>query len=256
MSKARRRAKQKARQPASRNRSTQAGREAGRPSRPRGRAPLRRPWWRSGWAVGGAIALAIAVGVAVQATRSGTGSGSGTPRNALGPGGSEIEGKASAPVLVEQYGDFQCPNCGIFQRETGGTIKQLVDAGTIRFAYYPIAILGSESLAAANAAVCAGDAGTFWPYHNALFADQAPENSGRLTPSYLIGLGTQVGITSSSFSSCVSDGTHDDWVRKLTDDASKRGVVGTPTVFVNGQQLQDLSAQGLQTAVSAAAAGA
>ena len=134
MSKSRQK-RRKARRPAARRPSTPGGRPAptGRPNQQRGRAPSRRPWWRSGWAVGGAIALAIAVGVAVQTTRSGTGSGSGKPRHALGPGGSEIEGKASAPVLVEQYGDFQCPNWDL-QREAGGTIQQLLDAGTIRFA--------------------------------------------------------------------------------------------------------------------------
>ena len=46
--------------------------------------------------------------------------------------------------------------------------------------------------------------------------------------------------------------TYADWVAKSTDQASKDGVTGTPTVVVDGKKLTDLSAAGLTAAVTAA----
>ena len=175
------------------------------------------------------------------------------PAHALGPNGGELLGRRSAPVLVEEYGDFQCPVCGEWERTVSPTVRQLVDQGRIRFEYHPIAFIGPESVAAANAAEAAGDEGKFWAYHDLLFADQAPENSGALTTDRLLELGRQVGLTSPQFQHKVRDGTYDNWIRQVTDQSSQQGVVQTPTVLVNGRQVDTaLTAQGLQAAVNAA----
>ena len=175
------------------------------------------------------------------------------PAHALGPNQGEQLGSASAPVLVEEYGDFQCPVCGEWERTVSPTVRQLVDQGRIRFEYHPIAFIGPESVAAANAAEAAGDEGKFWAYHDLLFADQAPENSGALTTDRLLELGRQVGLASPQFQHKVRDGTYDNWIRQVTDQSSQQGVVQTPTVLVNGRQVDAaLTAQGLQAAVNAA----
>jgi len=49
--------------------------------------------------------------------------------------------------------------------------------------------------------------------------------------------------------------TYGDWVTHVTDQASKDGVTGTPTVLVAGKELADLSPDGLTAAVEAAQAG-
>jgi protein-disulfide isomerase len=161
--------------------------------------------------------VAVVAGIAFQSARSHTQAPQAVPAHALGPNGGELLGRPSAPVLVEEYGDFQCPVCGQWERTVYPTVRQLVDQGRIRFEYHPIAFIGPESTAAANAA---GDEGRFWAYHDLLFADQAPENSGVLT----------------------------------TDRLLELGVNQTPTVLVDGQQVDAaLTAQGLFAAVNAAA---
>jgi protein-disulfide isomerase len=180
--------------------------------------------------------VAVVAGIAYQSARSNSHTAQAVPAHALGPDGGELLGRSSAPVLVEEYGDFQCPVCGEWERTVYPTVRQLVDQGRIRFEYHPIAFIGPESVAAANAAEAAGDEGRFWAYHDLLFADQAPENSGALTADRLVGLGRQVGLTSRQFQQRVRGGTYDDWVRQATGQASQRGVNATPTVFVNGRQ--------------------
>jgi hypothetical protein len=63
-----------------------------------------------------------------------------------------------------------------------------------------------------------------------------------------------VGLTSPQFQRKVRDGTYDNWVRQVTDQSSQQGVIQTPTVLVNGRQVDTaLTAQGLLAAVNAAA---
>jgi protein-disulfide isomerase len=197
--------------------------------------------------------VAVVAGIAFQSARSNRQASVAVPAHALGPNGGELLGRPSAPVLVEEYGDFQCPICGQWERTVGPTVRRLVDQGRIRFEYHPIAFIGTESVAAANAAEAAGDEGKFWAYHDLLFADQAPENSGALTTDRLLELGRQIGLTGQPFQQKVRDGTYDNWIRRATDQSSQRGVVQTPTVLVNGHQVDTaLTAQGLQAAVDAA----
>jgi protein-disulfide isomerase len=223
----------------------------------RGAKPAARRRQRSsGWFwVVGFLVLVVVVGIGVQALRSSSGGTLVRPAHALGAADGEVLGQASAPVVVEEYGDFQCPHCADFEQTVGPTIRRLVDQGTIRFVYHPIAFLGPESVAAANAATCAGDQGKFWPYHDLLFQQQAPaENSGFLSTDQLLRFGQQVGATDSRFTSCVTKGTYVPWVQQLTDQASQRGVNATPTILVNGTMKPDATTvQGLLAAVNAAA---
>jgi protein-disulfide isomerase len=226
------------------------GRQRSAVSRRRGRSPLQL------WGPIVLLVVAVVVGIAYQSARSNRQASVAVPAHVLGPNGGELLGRPSAPVLVQEYGDFQCPICGEWERTVYPTVRQLVDQGRIRFEYHLIADIGPESVAAANAAEAAGDEGRFWAYHDLLFADQAPENSGALTTDRLLELGRQIGLTSPQFQQKVRDGTYDNWIRQVTDQSSQRGVVQTPTVLVNGREVDAaLTAQGLQAAVNAATSG-
>jgi protein-disulfide isomerase len=224
------------------------GRKVTARRRPARRSPLRL------WGPVAFVVVALVAGIAFQAARSHQQGQATAPAHTLGPEGGEVLGRASAPVLVEEYGDFQCPICARWEKTVGPTVRRLVQQEGIRFVYHPIAFIGPESLAAANAAECAGDQGKFWPYHDLLFAEQAPENSGALSDARLLAFGQRVGATGQRFQQCVKDGTYDNWVRQGTDLSSQRGVTGTPAVFVDGRQVQTaLTVEGLEAAVDAAA---
>ena len=204
---------------------------------------------RASWVVLGVVAIAVVAGVATQASRSRTSSSGPAPRHALGANNSEIEGRPSAPVLVEEYADYQCPACGRFHQQVGPTIDGLVKSGTIRFAYHPFAFIGPESVAAASAAECAGDEGKYFAIYDQLYAHQFPENSGSLTDDFLVNLAKQAGVTRTATLERIRNGTYQGWVRRVTNQASERGITSTPTVLVDGQQLTEPTAKGLVAAV-------
>jgi protein-disulfide isomerase len=180
------------------------------------------------------LAIAFAARTQIQARRGPLV----LPAHRLGPNQGELLGSPSAPVLVEEYGDFQCPVCGRFQATTGPTVRQLVDQGRIRFVFHEQPILGRESVVAANAATCAGDDGKFWPYHDLLYAEQAPENSGALSPDRLIQLGARAGVGGDRFTRCVRGATYDPWLRQVVNQGSVRGVNVTPTFYVDGRKVR------------------
>lgn len=219
----------------------------GRDRRGRGAAARRRRSQRSTlaiWGVVGLLVLAAVVGLVVQSQRSSSGQPVVTPAVVNGPDNGVLEGRASAPVLVDEYGDFTCPVCQRFQATMGPTIAKLVRQGTIRFNYHPIALLaqnGQDPAQAANAALAAGDVSPadFWKLHDALFAQQEPEGAGRWTAQFMVGFGHQLGISSPTYDQAVTSGKYIGFVNRITQQAQQRGVSATPTIFINGRLQQD-----------------
>jgi protein-disulfide isomerase len=215
--------------------------------------------------IGGAIAavlvvVAVVIAVVVQSNRTATSTNAATPAHTISSGHVIAVGKSSAPVTVDLYEDFQCPNCKNFEDASGKTLAQLVAAGTVQAHYHPMAFLdtaknnqySTRALNAAAAVLNAAGSTAFQKFHDLLYANQPPETGSGLTDAQLISYAAQAGATGSTVQTQIKDLTYGDWVKTVTDQASKDGVTATPTVFVNGTQLTDLSPAGLTAAVNAA----
>jgi protein-disulfide isomerase len=149
-------------------------------------------------------------------------------------------GKSTAKVTVDLYIDFMCPVCHNFENTTGPTLQTMVNAGTVRIFYHPVAYLDrfssgtNYSSRASAASACAADAKVFDKYRGILYDNQPEENSTGLTDAMLIQLGKQAGANAASFDKCVNDGKYAAWTKNITDTASKANITGTPTIKVNG----------------------
>ena len=148
------------------------------------------------------------------------------------------------PVKVDLYEDFMCPICNNFEKQTGATIKQLVQQNKITVQYHTVSILDDSSngtkysTRAAGAAAAAATEGKFIEYHDVLYANQPAEGSNGLTNAKLIELGKSVGLTDDAFVNAVNKQTYDAWVATVTNQFAQRGFNGTPTIVVNGKVLQ------------------
>lgn len=143
-------------------------------------------------------------------------------------------GSADAPVTIDLYEDFHCPHCADFAEEFGQTLTDAQDAGRIRLRLFPMAFIDAGSESAANGFACAAEAGFGEAYYHALFANHTLDWSD----NQLIELADQVsGSTSDTFSTCVTQRAHAGWVSSINDAASAAGVTGTPTMFLDGTQV-------------------
>jgi protein-disulfide isomerase len=203
----------------------------------------------------------VVVAVLVQSQRTATSATAAAPAHTTDH--VIVVGSATAPVTVDLYEDFQCPNCKAFEDATGSTLAQLVAAGTVQAHYHGMAFLdtsandkySTRALNAAAAVVNAAGPDAYQKFHDLLYAHQPAEGGSGLTDDQLISYAQQAGASGSTVESAIRDLTYGDWVKEITDQASKDGVTATPTVKVDGQQLEDLSVSGLTAAVQSAQAG-
>ncbi|MFS2292169.1 MAG: DsbA family protein [Actinomadura sp.] len=167
------------------------------------------------------------------------------------------------PVL-EIFEDFQCPVCKQFEEATGQTVLELAEQGKVKVVYRPFHLFGqqrdpikSNSLRSAAAALCV-PADKWISYHKALFKFQPAEGSKGFSHDDLVKWGKNVGVTDANFEKCVREEEKKPQVDQMTTYAlQERGVQGTPTVFLDGQELdsaQFMDPGGLRAVVEAAAA--
>ena len=147
-------------------------------------------------------------------------------------------GDVDAPVVMLNYSEFQCPFCGKFAKDTKPTlVEEYVEDGTLRIEWRDFPYMGEESTRAATAARAAGEQGKFWEYHDALFADQAPPNSGKLTEDYLVGVADDLGLDTEKFRKDMASGPIAEAVARDFSEGQQIGVTGTPAFVVNGRPI-------------------
>lgn len=163
-------------------------------------------------------------------------------------------GNPAAPRTIDVYLDFQCPACKQFEQQSGATIDRIVASGQAKVVYHPVAILDRYSpdrysSRASTASGCAADAGVFAPYSRLLYENQPAENTPGLTDDRLIALGEQAG-GGPGFAPCVQSQKYAPWTAEVTDQASKDGLQGTPTVKVDGTEIPDPTPDALLAALA------
>lgn len=221
--------------------------------------------------LGGSLAVVVVlvsvIGIGVQAGRAKI-QGSLLATHATVTDG-VVDGKKAA-ATVDLFEDFQCPNCLDFEQTAGAKLDADVKANLAQLRFHPIAILDASSNGnryssrAANAALCASDVSVdfFVAYHNVLYGKdrsgqrvQPGEGSNGRSDAELIGYASLAGIPAgqtTSFGTCVQTEQHKALVQAMTDDASKRGITGTPTVIVNGTKLGSNDLKTVQAAIAKA----
>jgi len=185
-----------------------------------------------------------------------------TPRSYPQPDGTAL-GDPDAPVVVEVWEDFQCPACKTYSEQVETqVIDNYVANGSVRYVYrhYPFLddrSASKESDQSANASMCAAEQGKFWEYHEMLFANWNGENQGAFADNRLLAFAEFLGLDMNQFESCFEENRYKDQIQDDFRAGQQIGVQGTPSVFVNGQQVAPgfvPSYQQMQEAIEAALA--
>jgi len=140
-----------------------------------------------------------------------------------------LRGSPSAPVVILEFSDFQCPYC----QSAEPTLKKLLVKyeGQVSLAYrdLPLQEIHPQAELAAEASRCAGEQGKFWEYHDLLF-----QNQNRLHRDGLMGLARDLKLEEKQFDSCLSSGKYKSQVEEDRQAGLRTGVNGTPGFFING----------------------
>jgi len=186
-------------------------------------------------AIVGGLAVLVAAFIIYQNTRPVGAIVSITPVAVPSPNGREM-GDPNAPVVMGVFSDFQCPYCGILAQDAE---RQIIDtyvaAGKVRLIYRNFVIIGTESLDAARASLCAGEQQRFWDYHDILFANQTGENAGDFTERRLMAFSAELGLDQGAFRTCFDSRKFDDQIAQDKALGQSLGISSTPSSTINGQ---------------------
>jgi len=149
-------------------------------------------------------------------------------------------GKADAKVTIIEFGDYQCPLCRAFWRDTLPRIKkEYVDTGRVRIVFrdFPIQDIHPEATVTAMAGECAEDQGKFWEFHDKAFREQ--DRRGRDIVRYKVAdvkrWAMDIGLEAAAFNECLDSERHKAEVEKDYKDGADIGMTGTPVFFINGR---------------------
>ncbi|MFL6113833.1 MAG: DsbA family protein [Catenulispora sp.] len=216
------------------------------------RAERRRRQLTIGGAVVAVIVVAGSIGIAVSASKHNSNSYLAPAAAVVDPQAKSSKdlgihvGSGDAPVKLVIFEDFRCPVCQSIEQAVEPTYRQYVEDGKVQIIYHPARLIdnnntGTGSLNGANAAACAQDEGQFLPLHDLLYANQPDEKTdGYGNKATILSVANQIPALKSSptFAGCVNSGKHDGWVQANADNFNKLGLPGTPTMFVDGQELK------------------
>jgi protein-disulfide isomerase len=164
-----------------------------------------------------------------------------------------ILGNPDAPVTLEEFGDFQCPPCGMLS----GPINQLEQDFRPRlrviFRHFPLT-MHQHAREAALASEAAGQQGRFWQMHDVLYRQQAVWSKAADVRPLFDAYAGMLGLKIDRFK---KDMESDEVKRRVAADQEQGDALGvriTPTIFINDRALPNasLSPASLHAAVEAA----
>lgn len=144
-------------------------------------------------------------------------------------------GDAEAPVTMVEVSDFGCTHCTNFHNNTAEQLHaDFVEPGTMRWVVLPYA-LSTATVPAAAAALCAGEQDQYFEFANAMFGIE--DTNVRLSPAGYQQTAETIGLDMDAFNSCMDDGRNINLVNNNREAARNVGVSGTPTFFLNDEEL-------------------
>jgi NhaA family Na+:H+ antiporter len=159
-----------------------------------------------------------------------------------------VRGAPNAPVVLVEYGDFDCPFCV----QAYSVVRELLQRFDTKlgfvFRHNPRGELHPHARLAAQAAEAAALHGQFWPMHDLLF-----EHPKALEEADLMGYAASLGLDREAFAKDLHAASVRARVREDEVGGLHSAVVGTPTFFVNGTHFRDKpDAETLGAAIAAA----
>jgi protein-disulfide isomerase len=140
-----------------------------------------------------------------------------------------VLGPADAPVTLLEYGDYECPYCGMAHPIVASILQRMGDSIRFAFRHFPLTQLHPHAQHAAEMAEAAGSRGKFWRMHDLLY-----QNQDALEDEDLISYAAQLGIHPDWAAHALATHMFANKVREDFMSGVRSGVNGTPTFFING----------------------
>jgi protein-disulfide isomerase len=197
------------------------------------------------------IVLGAALGIAAKLWKSGTPgagattapfAGNGSPAGSNNAPANQAESsagltkpnvKVSSPVVLEEYGDYQCPPCGQLYPELKEIEKEYGNQVQIVFHHFPLTKIHKNALVAAHAAEAARNQHKFWEMHDLLYRNQKEWSELADPRPVFESYAKQLGLNLETFDRDLESNLIDQKISADIQRGTAQGVTGTPTVFLD-----------------------
>jgi|WetSurMetagenome_2_1015567.scaffolds.fasta_scaffold153045_1 protein-disulfide isomerase len=148
-------------------------------------------------------------------------------------------GSADAKVVMEEFGDMQCPFCGNYFIDTFPKIfSNYITTGKVKYVFYNFPLsFHLWARTAAMASLCAGEQDKYWQMHALILENQSDWRGETVDSGAFDGYAKSLGLKMGDFGTCMEKERFGDQIAVDLAVASKREVSGTPTFFINGTAL-------------------
>ena len=165
---------------------------------------------------------------------------------------SHMTGSINAKVQFVEFGDYQCPACGAAYAPIKQIVDQYQNDPNFNFVFrnFPLP-MHPNAPEAAEAAEAAGAQGKYWQMHDLLYTNQNTW-SGTVDPtSYFVQYAQQLGLDTKTFQSDVTSAKYINVITQDQKDGDALGIDGTPTLYLNGQQIGQIDYTTLTNEIAA-----
>ena len=138
-------------------------------------------------------------------------------------------GAASAPLVLLEYGDFECPQCAAAHPVVKQIENTFGDRLRFVFRHFPLTNSHPHAQHAAEAAEWAASFGKFWEMHDALYA-----NNKALSDRHILDRAAALGLPGAKLEQAWAEHTFIPRVKEDFMSGIRSGVTGTPSFFING----------------------
>lgn len=188
------------------------------------------------WAI---VAVIIAVFVGILWVNGNKKSGNGTTTNSSTPT-HHVEGNLDSKVKLLEYGDYQCPYCGLYYPVVNQVLAKYKSQISFQFRNLPLQQLHPNAFAAARAAEAAGlqNQGKFWQMHDLLYQNQQAWEGSKNPESIFEGYAKQLGMNTMTFRKDFASSTVNNLINadRAAFDATGNDL-STPTFLLNGKKV-------------------
>jgi protein-disulfide isomerase len=148
--------------------------------------------------------------------------------------GSPHLGSPFAPVTIIDFSDFQCYLCARYVKNTEPKINETyIQTGKANLVFKHLPNRGTDSMGAAIAAQCTNDQGMFWQFHNLLYKNQGPIDSGWVSKDNLKKFASKIGgLDIQKFNSCFDGQKYKSLVERDIALGASFGFQDTPNFII------------------------
>ena len=145
-----------------------------------------------------------------------------------------VRGPAQAPVTLEEFGDFQCPPCGMLSGPLQEMEKDYGPKLRVIFRNFPFPN-HEHALEAAYAAEAAGLQGRYWEMHDLLYKEQPNWTNAPDAKQLFVSYAKILGLEMDRFETDIAGPTVKARVTADQERGKSLGVNATPSIFINNQ---------------------